>query len=85
MHNPPRQLFHNSLTVDCRKHITHKRHEKRDQSAAVIGKEAPSTIPKFLHLVSLPCTHSAAQGFVKGRQALTDPITTPYSRPSPIL
>ena len=51
--------------------------KQRDQSADMIGKEAPSTIPKLLHLVRLPRTHnSAARRIAKERRALTHPITT---------
>ena len=57
--------------------VTKQKTKQRDQSAAVIGKEAPSTIPKLLHLVRLPCKHnSAARRIAKERRALIHPITT---------
>ena len=57
--------------------VTKQITKQRDQSAAVIGKEAPSTIPKLLHLVQLPHTHnSAVRRIAKERRALTHPITT---------
>ena len=57
--------------------VTKQNTKQRDQSAAVIGKEAPSTIPKLLHLVRLPHTHnSAALKIAKEKRALTHPITT---------
>ena len=42
---------------------------------AIIGKEAPSDIPRLLHLVQLPRTHnSVARRIAKETQALTHPI-----------
>ena len=53
-----------TVTKQNAKQIT----KQRDQSAAVIGKEALSTIPKLLHLVRLPRTHnSAARKITKER------------------
>ena len=79
------------ITKHTRKQKQHKAHsvtrpksKQRDQSAAVIGKEVPFIITRFLHLVQLPHTHnSAAQRITKERQALIHPIT--MCRVSPIL
>ena len=64
--------------------VTRPKSKQRDQSAAVIGKEAPFIITRLLHLVQMPHIHnSAAQRIAKERQALTHPIT--MCRVSPIL
>ena len=59
---------HHKTHTNKKHTVTKQKTKQRDQSAAVIGKEAPSTIPKLLHLVQLPRTHNnAAQRIAKER------------------
>ena len=52
--------------------------EAYNQLAVNISSDAPSTIPKLLHLVRLPRTHNkAARRMAKDNRALTQLLTTP--------
>ena len=65
--------------------VTKQITKQRDQSAAVIGKEAPSTIPKLLHLVRLPRTHTTVQPEESQKKGEPSPIPSQHCKVSPIL